>query len=65
MPERWENVKWLMRYLRISERKAYYLIATGEIPAVRVGHRIRLKPSEVEAHITRRYRIKGEGANAK
>lgn len=41
------GIKALARYIRKTERQAYYLVTNGEIPARRVGGRWTWVPSEV------------------
>ena len=38
-------------FLAISRRQVYVLLERGELPAVRVGTRIRLIPSELVAYL--------------
>jgi excisionase family DNA binding protein len=50
--------KELADFLRISKKKAYQLLATGEIPSFRLsdlpGSEIRFDEAEVQAYIERR-----------
>ena len=40
-------------FLAISRRQVYVLLDNGELPAVRVGTRIRFIPSELRAYLER------------
>lgn len=43
----------LAEYLAISRHSVYRLIKSGVIPTVRVGHRIRFRPVDVEEFLNR------------
>lgn len=38
-------------FLAVSRRQVYVLLERGELPAVRVGTRIRLIPAELDAYL--------------
>jgi excisionase family DNA binding protein len=40
-------------YLAISRRQVYLLLDRGELPAVRVGTRIRFVPAELRSYLER------------
>jgi excisionase family DNA binding protein len=40
-------------FLAVSRRQVYVLLERGELPAVRVGTRIRLIPTELDAYLER------------
>jgi excisionase family DNA binding protein len=44
----------IARILNISRALAYRLIQQGEIPAVRINHAVRVKPSDLEEFVNRR-----------
>ena len=48
MGERLENLTWLCEHLGISKATARRMLKAREIPHMRVGHSIRVKPSAVE-----------------
>jgi len=41
----------LAAYLRVSRRKAYELVATGEVPSIRVGSALRIPRAELERQL--------------
>ena len=41
-------------YLRISRRQVYKIVRGGDLRAVRVGERLRLRPEDVDAYLERR-----------
>ncbi len=41
-------------FLAIGRRTVYTLVAAGELPAVRVGERMRFRPEELEAYLDRK-----------
>jgi excisionase family DNA binding protein len=43
----------LQQYLRVGRTLAWTLIARGEIPVVRVGRAVRLRPADVRAWTAR------------
>jgi excisionase family DNA binding protein len=43
----------IARILNISKALAYRLIQQGEIPAVRINHAVRVKPSDLEEFVNR------------
>jgi len=59
--ERLLKARDVARILNISRALAYRLIQTREIPAVRINHAVRVKPSDLEVYI-RKCRV-GEGNN--
>jgi excisionase family DNA binding protein len=40
-------------YLAVSRRQIYLLVERGELPAVRVGSRVRFIPAELRAYLER------------
>lgn len=40
-------------YLAVSRRQIYLLVERGELPAVRVGTRVRFIPAELRAYLDR------------
>jgi excisionase family DNA binding protein len=48
---RFLTVRELAAYLRISRRKAYELVAGGEVPSFRVGSSLRIPREELERHL--------------
>ena len=38
-------------YLNVSKSFAYFLIQTGQIPAVRMGRSVRIRPEDLEDYI--------------
>ena len=44
----WLSLKDVQRVLGIGKTKAYELVATGELPAVRIGRCIRVNRAELE-----------------
>jgi excisionase family DNA binding protein len=44
----WLSLKDVQRTLGIGKTKAYELVATGELPAVRIGRCIRVNRAELE-----------------
>jgi excisionase family DNA binding protein len=53
MPEPLLTVDQTATYLGISRRQVYLLLDAGQIPAVRVGTRLRFVPSELRAYLER------------
>lgn len=54
LPERTERLLTVAdaaNFLAISRRQVYVLLERGELPAVRVGTRIRLIPAELTAYL--------------
>lgn len=51
--ERLMTVAAAAEFLAISRRQVYVLLERGELPAVRVGTRIRFIPSELAAYLKR------------
>ena len=47
------TVQDLQQYLRVGRTLAWTLIARGEIPVVRVGRAVRLRPGDVRAWTAR------------
>jgi excisionase family DNA binding protein len=47
------TVQDLQEYLRVGRTLAWTLIARGEIPVVRVGRAVRLRPADVRAWTAR------------
>jgi excisionase family DNA binding protein len=47
------------RILNISRGLAYQLIQRGEIPAVRIGRAVRVRPADLDAFITRNLSVTG------
>ena len=47
------TVQDLQEYLRVGRTLAWSLIARGEIPVVRVGRAVRLRPADVRAWTAR------------
>lgn len=41
-------------YLRVSRRQVYNLVRAGDLPAVRVGQRLRIRPDDVDAYLEQR-----------
>lgn len=39
--------------LAVSRRTIYRLVASGDLPAVRVGERLRFRPAEIDAYLER------------
>ena len=52
--ERLFNVSEAARYLAVSRRTVYDLVASGELPAYRVGGAIRLSPAAVNEWLASR-----------
>lgn len=44
----WMKVGEIAEELRIARSRAYELVATGEIPAVRIGRSVRVNRNELE-----------------
>ncbi len=45
----WLTVSEVQKLLGIGSTKAYELISTGELPAIRVGRALRIRRSEIDA----------------
>jgi excisionase family DNA binding protein len=45
------TVRELAAYLRVSRRKAYELVANGEVPSIRVGSSLRIPREELERQL--------------
>jgi excisionase family DNA binding protein len=50
--ERFLTVRELADYLRVSRRKAYELVAAGEVPSFRVGSSLRIPRAELDAQLS-------------
>lgn len=50
------SVLELARYLGVSRRTAYNLVAAGEVPSVRVGGQYRIPRADLERLLARRVR---------
>ena len=50
---RFLTVRELAAYLRVSRRKAYELVATGEVPSLRVGSSLRIPREDLERHLAK------------
>lgn len=48
------GVREVADYLGISKRTAYNLVASGDIPAVRVGGQHRIPRAQLERHLAER-----------
>jgi excisionase family DNA binding protein len=53
------TVRELAAYLRVSRRKAYELVATGEVPSFRVGSSLRIPRAELDAQLSASAHPKG------
>jgi excisionase family DNA binding protein len=51
--ERLLKVADIAKLLNVSRAMAYKLIQNGEIPAIRISHAVRVKPSDLEEYVTR------------
>jgi excisionase family DNA binding protein len=40
--------------LAISRRSVYLLVGSGDLPAIRVGERLRFRPSDIDAYLEAR-----------
>ncbi len=49
------TVSEVARLLRVSNMTVYRLIHSGELPAVRIGNRFRLRESEVHRYLDEHY----------
>ena len=49
--EKLKDIHWLAERLSVRTHRAYELIRTGQIPAVRLGRQVRVDPLAVEAFI--------------
>jgi len=47
------NIDELARYLRLSRKAAYALVASMPVPRLRIGARLRFRPHEVEAWLAK------------
>lgn len=47
------RVNEVAQLLSIGRRTVYTLVAAGELPAVRVGERLRFRPREIDAYLER------------
>jgi putative molybdopterin biosynthesis protein len=45
------TVRELAAYLRVSRRKAYELVANGEVPSVRIGSALRIPRAELDRQL--------------
>jgi excisionase family DNA binding protein len=45
------SVLEVSRYLKVSRMTAYRLIWAGKIPAVRAGHQVRVRPSDLAVYL--------------
>lgn len=50
------TVDEVSRLLRISRAKAYNLVATGELPSIRMGRSVRVRRDRLEAWLDQRSR---------
>lgn len=48
---RFLTVLELSQYLRVSRRKAYELVANGEVPSIRVGNALRIPRAELDRRL--------------
>jgi excisionase family DNA binding protein len=48
------DVEGTSAFLSVSRRQTYLLVERGELPAVRVGTRLRFIPEELRAYLERR-----------
>jgi excisionase family DNA binding protein len=48
---RFLTVLELSSYLRVSRRKAYELVANGEVPSIRVGSALRIPRAELDQRL--------------
>ncbi len=53
LPTRLLTGKDVAHLLRISPSQAYKIMRRGELPAVRIGRSIRVKPEDLESFIAR------------
>jgi excisionase family DNA binding protein len=53
LPTRLLTGKDVAQMLKISSSQAYKLMRRGELPAVRIGRSIRVKPEDLETFIAR------------
>ncbi len=51
--QEWLSLKDMERMLGIGSTKAYELVTSGEVPAVRIGRSIRISKTELEAWLER------------
>ena len=51
------SVRDLARYLGVSRRTAYNLVAAGDVPSVRVGGQYRIPRADLERLLGRRTRV--------
>lgn len=51
LPPRLLTAKEVATHLNVSRSFAYTLIQTGQIPAVRLGRSVRVRPQDLEAYI--------------
>jgi putative molybdopterin biosynthesis protein len=49
--EHFLTVRELAAYLRVSRRKAYELVANGEVPSVRIGSALRIPRAELDRQL--------------
>jgi excisionase family DNA binding protein len=52
MEQHFLTVRELADYLRVSRRKAYELVAAGEVPSFRVGSSLRIPRAELDAQLS-------------
>jgi excisionase family DNA binding protein len=48
---RFLTVRELAAYLRVSRRKAYELVSSGEVPSFRVGNSLRIPRAELDRQL--------------
>jgi excisionase family DNA binding protein len=59
MEQHFLTVRELADYLRVSRRKAYELVAAGEVPSFRVGSSLRIPRAELDAQLSASAHSKG------
>jgi excisionase family DNA binding protein len=53
------TAKEVARFLKVSRSKAYLLMQQGEIPVVRLGRSVRVRPMDLEEYITKNLEVAG------
>ena len=51
--QEWISVVQMQKILGISRTKAYQLVATGEVPAVKIGRVLRVNRGQLDAWLER------------
>jgi excisionase family DNA binding protein len=53
-PARLLTVSEVAQALRVSNMTVYRLVSAGDLPALRVGRSVRLRPADVESYLSGR-----------